>query len=190
MHGEPVPVYSGEAQLHERRPGYVGFAIDDSADEHPFSGARGGSDYGTRYMLAVIEIDDNEQPVDPKMRALFKKTGKRTEKLAKDRDMPMGAALLCKRPEFQQWVHKKLQAMPAGEKKEFILATRIPKYLVDMGIEELTRETAAAEDWAKYYVYHRCSISSRAALANRNSEAARKKFRDMKTAFELWAGAL
>lgn len=100
---------------------------------------------GSRYFVALVEIGDDEQPVMPEARA----AGKR---------IAMSAGMLCRSPQFQEWVSARTgQSFNPSDAK---------------GMEHMAAE----------YIRTRCGISSRAQLAeNRQAQAI---FKSIREAFE------
>jgi len=59
---------------------------------------------GTRYIMALVEIDDNEEPVDPQTRVAASDRGRmQYEASSPGQQAVVRSALLAKEPQFHAW---------------------------------------------------------------------------------------
>lgn len=95
-------VYEDELMLKGWNDGTTGWKVtfwlneeDSLASTHPFI----NFDKGTEFALAAVELDDDQEPIDQVKR-------ERVETAVKHRKQGLSnfAALLCRTPEFQQWL--------------------------------------------------------------------------------------
>lgn len=176
-------VYSGEAMLKDFDGESVSLWLSDSAalqghtknPEHP--------EKGSRYLMVLVEIGDDEQPIDVDMREQF--TGVLKE-LVKPMTTPekvvKQAALLCKDRDFHRFVHTSLKDMTEDQKLLFF-RSGVPRWLTDLGLGSFN-QPEHAEEWAKYYLYYRCNIHSRKQLGFRNEY--KDKFYAVLKDFTIW----
>lgn len=142
---EPTPTFAGEFQLRRWSESntqgvQVTFALADSSDLEKFRGLD-----GKRFMAVLVQIGDDEQPVDTRNSGDVPNAGKSHIQREPLGDLCWRAVQWCKTPEFWDWVAGQCQCHPA----------------------------AVEEKQAREYILLKCGIDTRKEL-DTNPEAARK----------------
>lgn len=147
---EPTPTFAGEVQLRRWSESntqgvQVTFALADSSDLEKFRGLD-----GKRFMAVLVQIGDDEQPVDTRNSGDVPKPGKSRNDREPLGDLCWRAVQWGKEAEFQDWI--------AGK----ALDDRV-----------VVGECQISEDAARRLILLYCDIESRKEL-DTNPEAARK----------------
>lgn len=152
---EPTPTFAGEVQLRRWSESntqgvQVTFALADSSDLEKFRGLD-----GKRFMAVLVQIGDDEQPVDVRKSDIkVRKSDIAHEPLG---DLCWRAVQWCKEPEFADFISRAYyQVFPGGESRTPVVPT-----------------DGSQEVFAKFAVQRLCGIESRKEL-DTNPEAARK----------------
>lgn len=153
---EPTPTFAGEVQLRRWSESntqgvQVTFALADSSDLEKFRGLD-----GKRFMAVLVQIGDDEQPVDVRNSDIKV----RKSDIARDPlgDLCWRAVQWCKDPEFADFLSRIFyDAFPGG--------MSAPAYA--------NNDASGRETWCKYALQVLCGIGSRKEL-DTNPEAARK----------------
>jgi len=127
---------------------------------------------GTRFFCRMIEIGDDDQPIDQAQR-------ERMRKAMQDREMKGGklardAGILCGDPKFQEFVvERMLNAAPADKRAAAsLMPPVILAGLKDQGRDILDDPRIAGET-AKWWMYAHCRIKSRRELDHKTDCANR-----------------
>lgn len=109
---EPTPTFAGEVQLRRWSESntqgvQVTFALAESADLDKFKGLD-----GKRFMAVLVQIGDDEQPVDARNSGDVPKPGKSRNDREPLGDLCWRAVQWCKDPEFISWMAS-LAALPS-----------------------------------------------------------------------------
>jgi hypothetical protein len=141
-----------DSQLHGHT---VKFWICNDLMGHPFEGI----DRHEIILLGLVELDDDNESIDQKMREKVEK-----QKATGKQKLSNVAALLCRTPEFSKWCdHMAMQ---------------------DPMLAPLAR-TPNVEDRCKEFIYQLCGIRSRAEL-DRNGQAAQLFHDTVRKPYEVW----
>ena len=148
-------------------------------DSHPFK----RFPIGTRFYVRMVEIGDDDQPVDQaqkeKMRQAIQEREVKGGKLARD------AGILCCEERFQRFVvDKVLHAAPADKKA---IATQIPAVLVSAlktQKEGILDDPRFAGELSKWWLYSQCGIKSRRELDHKQDAANRYQLHVIKPYME------
>lgn len=146
-------VYNDEAMLKGWSDGTTGWKVTfwiQGAEGHPFI----PHEKGTQFALAAVELDDDQTPVDQ-----VKRERVTTAKKHRKQGLSNYAALLCRTPEFWDWLMKVKGNIPAeGEDKTV---------------------------WAKKWMCYRLDIESRAEL-DTNKEAISQFHKQIRGPYSEW----
>lgn len=151
----PTPTFAGEVQLRRWSESntqgvQVTFALADSSDLEKFRGLD-----GRRFMAVLVQIGDDEQPVDVRSSDIkVRKSDIAREPLG---DLCWRAVQWCKEPEFAVFIHD-------------VFYTLWP-----LGLEgtPVTKDGESEEPFCKFAVQEICGVESRKEL-DTNPEAARR----------------
>lgn len=176
-------VYSGEAMLRDYDGESVSLWLSDPAKLEGHKRSADHPDKGTRYLMVLVEIGDDQEPIDVDLREQFVGALKETVKpLTTPEKIVKQAALLCKDRDFHRFVHAQIKGF-SDEQKTAYIASGVPRWLTDLGLGSFN-EPAHAEEWAKYYLYYRCQVHSRKQLGFKNEY--KDRFYAVQADFSLW----
>ena len=158
-HDEPQPVYMDEAMLagwnDSQQNGHtVKFWLCNDAMGHPFEGWSRTQEFA----LALVELDDDNEPIDQKMRDKVEQQSTPTTSR-----MSYAAAMLCKESNFYAFINEDIE-----QSGDFIS----PK--------------VKNEEDAKQWIYQKCGISSRAELDSVSQSAVH--FDNIRKVYLEWIG--
>lgn len=143
---QQLVAYAGEVQLVDstwrESSGYISKFLLHESDEggHPLK--RFGK--GTRFQLVLVEVDDDEEPIDQVMKQKIERYLKSQEKGGKH---SKEAGMLCKARDFQAYLYRLGKISPEWDEK-------------------------MREEAARMYVYKICGIKSRRELDHDEHKAA------------------
>ena len=157
---EPTPTFAGEVQLRRWSESntqgvQVTFALADSSDLEKFRGLD-----GKRFMAVLVQIGDDEQPVDTRNSGDVPKPGKSRNDREPLGDLCWRAVQWCKEPEFYEFIAPIYDRALGGQ---------------GFGTGDICvgRDVATREDFCRHAVLVLCEIQTRKEL-DTNPEAARK----------------
>lgn len=180
---EKFTVYSGEAMLRDCDGEAISLWLSDPVKLDGHKRSPDHPDKGTRYLMVLIEIGDDEQPIDVDLREQFVGVIKETVKpLTTPERIVKQAGILCKEPDFHRFVHSQIKGF-SDEQKTAYIASGVPRWLTDLGLGSFNMPEHAAE-WAKYFLYYRCGVHSRKQLGFKNEY--KDRFQKVLTDFSLW----
>lgn len=159
------PTFGGEVQFagysdSSRSGPRITFRMADRDELEAFIGKE-----GKRYMLAVVEIADDETAAAPTPPAAPKAPAPRRERLA---PLCEWAVMRCAEPEFQRW------AAARWDSGDMALTVHP---------EDVVPKTR--EEWAKYIVCLLCEVSSRKEL-DTNPDAAKRLHDLVRKPYAAW----
>lgn len=151
-----TPVYSDEAMLagwNDSQSGGMSVTLWLAHDRmgHPFEGVS----RKTALQLVLIELDDDNEPVNQRVRERMEAGGKSPYRTASERPS-YAAAMLCKNPEFWEWID-----------------------IVDPLVH------IVSEDHAALWLRERLNVGSRGAL-DRDAALAERFRKEIQHPFSTW----
>lgn len=128
-------------------------------DSHPFKRFH----TGCRFYARMVEIGDDEQPVNQAQKA-------RIQDALREREVKGGrvskeAGILCNDPKFQEFVVDTLLTMSPADKR--MMSAELPHDMVKALKEsplDLLKDPRMSGELAKWYMYTMCKIKSRREL--------------------------
>ena len=132
---------------------------------HPFKNFKSSkrTPGGSRFLAFVIEIDDDETPINQKQKAALKTAISETVRNGKH---SQGAALMCKNPDFHTYLVHRITRLNPDQKR--IFAANLPHGLysemVNTKMKVITDDPDKGELFSKLFLYWWCSMKSRREL--------------------------
>lgn len=184
---EKYTVYSGEAMLRAFDNDSVQLWLADAGEQSPFQGHHKSPDEpikGTRYLMVLIEIGEDQEPVDIHIRDKFIDVLKDTVKpLTTPGKIVRQAGMLCRDSDFHRFVHSQLRGFTPEERTDFYYSG-VPRWLTELGLGSILQNPEHAAEWCKYYLYHRCGVHSRKQLGFKQEY--KDKFNQVLRDFNTW----
>jgi hypothetical protein len=188
--GDPQKYFAhvGEMMLAKKREGQrwqVTFDLPMEEEHHPFNRFHGKATgkAGTRFMCILVEIDDEDNPVDQK---------RKTDIRSRRQEVPMGkklvkeSGMLRRDIKFTRFLYWKWQHMDIGA--QLLLEEDMPHGLLqkihDTGGKYLGNEKAAKR-FNDHMVHYLCDVVSCRELAYNKTAA--DKFNALASEFVKWA---
>lgn len=138
-----IPTFSGEIQLAGWSESHTGgckvtFWLQSTEDLEPFRAltVRKGNTAGHRFMAALVEIGDDEQPVQPTVKESL------THEKPKGGPLSIEAASMCRHPEF-------LSMGKFSSEKE--AAKSMCEFLGINSRAEIDHDAVVRDDFIEYY---------------------------------------
>ena len=172
MSDDPYIVFEDELQMvHWRDDASGGMTVtfrvaSPEYDAHPFKRFA----VGARLFARMIEIGDDEQPVNQEQRERIRAA--MAERETKGGRLARDAGILCNNPAYQRFVVElMLHSSPADKRTT---AASMPTVLVNALKEnKVLDDPRMAGELAKWHVYRLCGIKSRRELDHRQDAANR-----------------
>lgn len=183
---EKYTVYSGEAMLRDWDADSVQLWLADHGEQSPFQTHHKSPDdpiKGTRYIMVLIEIGDDQQPIDIHIRDQFIGVMKETIKpLTTPEKIVRQAGMLCRDSDFHKFVHSQLKTFTDAQKAAFYISG-IPRWLTELGLGSF-QDAGQAAEWCRFYLYYRCGVHSRKQLGFKQEY--KDKFNQVLRDFNTW----
>lgn len=161
-------VYYGEMCLKDWADNAAGESVEfwlDGVGVHPFKHFKSSkrSVGGSRFLAFVVEIDDDQTPINQKQKEAIKqaisnkiRNGKHSQE----------AALICKQTEFHRYLITRIGRLDPDEKR--IFAATLPHGLysemVSTKMQIITDDPSKGELLSKLFLYWWCDMKSRREL--------------------------
>lgn len=183
---EKFTVYSGEVMLRDFDGESVSVWLQDECKLQGHKKSPEHPEKGSRYLMVLVEIGDDEQPIDVNMREQFAGVVKEMVKpMTTPEKIVRQAALLCKDSDFHRFVYSQIKGFDDASKSAYI-GSGVPRWLTDLGLGSFN-EPEHAEEWCKYYLYYRCGVYSRKQLGFKKEY--KDKFAGVLKDFNTWGRA-
>lgn len=161
-------VYFGEILLKDWADNAAGESVEfwlNGEGAHPFKNFKSSkrSIGGSRFLAFVVEIDDDETPINQRQKQAVKKAI--SEKVRNGKHS-QGAALMCKTAEFHAYLIHRVGRLDPDQKR--IFAATLPHGLYSEMVQSKMRvlldEPEKGELFAKLFLYWWCGMKSRREL--------------------------
>jgi len=132
---------------------------------HPFKNFKSSkrSVGGSRFIAFIVEVDDDESFVNQDKKNEIKNA---ITSAVRNGKHSQGAAMLCKEPDFHQYLIKRLTRLQPEEKRLFAMTLPHGLYaeITKTKMQVLTDDKIKGELFAKMFIYWWCDIKSRREL--------------------------
>ena len=161
-------VYYGEILLKDWADNAAGESVEfwlNGTDAHPFKNFTSSKRTagGSRFLAFIVEIDDDETPINQKQKHALKQAI--SEKIRNGKHS-QGAALMCRTIDFHVYLIQRIARLDPDQKR--IFAANLPHGLysemVSTKMKVITDDPDKGEMFAKLFLYWWCGMKSRREL--------------------------